>query len=266
MHTAVLIHRGRLHRLTLLPAGVIERCGRVIGADDSERAVRDAAPDLLEVPAVVAQGRRADVLGALDVALAGPQALAHEVEVVGTRLGVDGEQPGLGVRDVLDRAWRRHVHQQDGSVGHLGERDGAVGRLGLGDLRARDGVEEGVRVAGLGEALRDGGNHVAVLGVDHGRDPQAPRAHHHVEQVRIAELHRLVCHVQFDGRDALVLHELGQFLFENGLRGVGQNNVEAVIAVGVASGLCMIGLESWVDGVFMALLACKGDYGRVPAR
>lgn len=265
MHAAILIHRSRLHRLSLFPAGVVKRCGRVVGANDSERAVRDAAPNLLEVSAIMAQRRRANVFGALDVALAGPQALAHEVEIVRTRLGVDGEQPRLGVGDVLDCARRRHVHEQDGRVGHLGERDGAVGCLGLGDLRPRDGVEEGAGVAGLGEALCDGGDHVAVLGVYHGRDTQTPRSHHDVEQVCIAELHRLVRHVQFHGRDALVLHELRQFLFEDGLGGVGENYVEAVVAVGVASGLCMVGLESWVDGVLMALLACKGDYGRVPA-
>lgn len=264
MHAPMLINGGRLHRLALLPARVVKRRGRMVRADHRDRPVGNAPPDFLQVARVVAQGRRADALGALDVARAGPQVLAHEVQVVRTRLGVDGEQAALGVGDVGHGARGGHVHEQDGRIGHLGQGDGAVGGFRLRELRTGDGVEKGARVARLGETRSDGGDHVAVFGVDHGGDAQTTRVHHDVEEVGVAELHGLVGHVQLHGRDAFLVDEPGQLVLEDGLGGVRQDHVEPVVAVGIPGGLFVIGLEGRVDAFFMSFLGGKGDHGSVP--
>lgn len=262
----MLIHGGRLHRPALLPTLVVKRGRRMIRADDSERPIRDAPPDLLEVLPIMPQRRRTDILGPLHVPLAAAEAVAHEVQIVRARLGVDGEQARLRLGDVPHGARRRHVDEQDGGRARdLGERDGAVRGLGLGGLGPRDGVEEGARVARGREPRRDGRDHVAVLGVHHGRDAQGPRAHHDGEQVRVAQLHGLVRHVQLDGRDALFGDEARQLRLEDGRRRVGHDHVEAVVAVGVAGGLFVVGLQGWVEGVFLSLLAGEGDHRGVSA-
>lgn len=265
MHTALLVHGGGLHRLALLPARVVERCGRMVRADGRECPIGDAAPDVFQVLGIMPQRRRADVLGPLDVALPAAERCADEVEVVRARFGVDGEEAGLGGRDVLHGTGRRHVHEQDGRVGDFGEGDGAVGGLGLGDLGPGHGVEESAGVACLGEALGDGRDHVAVFGVDHGGDAERARTHHHVEEVCVAELHGLVGHVELHGRDAFVRDELGEFLFQDGCCWVGENYVETVVAISVSCGLFVVGRQGRIERIFITFLACKGDDSCIPA-
>ena len=88
----------------------------------------------------------------------------------------------------------------------------------------------------------------------HSRDPQTASLHHDIEQVCITELHRLVCHVELDAGDALLLDQLWQFLLQNLLSRVCEDNVEAIVAVGVARRSLMVSIEDRPDALLMSLL------------
>lgn len=62
-----------------------------------------------------------------------------------------------------------------------------------------------------------------------------------------------------------MLDQPGQLVVEDGGGGVGEDEVEAVVAVGVAVGLLVVGAEGRVDAVLVAFLGGEGDDGGVAA-
>lgn len=74
-------------------------------------------------------------------------------------------------------------------------------------------------------------DHIAILGMDHGRHAQLPRAHEDVEHLAVPQLHRRIRHVQLDARDPLVVDHPRQLVLQNRRARPRQDQVEPVVDV-----------------------------------
>lgn len=191
--------------------------------------------------------------------------LACQVQVMGARLGVDGQQPCLGFADVLESSRCRHVHKQNRGICHLCQTDGPVRCLRLGDLWPCHGVELRLRIPSRGQPFRNLVHHIMILGMDHCRHAELPGRHHDIEQVAVAESQRQIRHVQFDARDA-VRHETRKVVVEDSVSRIRHNHMEAIVTVGIALGFGVVPLDTWLGTRLVTPLRGKCKDGRVAAR
>ena len=84
------------------------------------------------------------------------------------------------------------MHDQDRQIDDFGERDRPMGRLALGLGGVGDGMELRRGTAGADQALREPGDDVVVLGVDHHHRALAPRRREQVEDLAVVQLERVV--------------------------------------------------------------------------
>lgn len=145
------------------------------------------------------------------------------------------------------------MHDEDRDVGELGETDNAVRGFVLGDLWARDGVEIGCGVSGRFQTVCNEGYHIAVLSVDHGGEAQGPSCHQDIEDLRISELHWFISHVELYACNALLYHEW-HFGSHNLGCWIGEDQVEAVVAVALVFGSRVVFFDTWQDSIFSFLL------------
>ena len=231
----------------LLLALEVERA--VVGRDDLEVVLDEARPQLLPVRVLLAQGRRAHELRALEPVA---QVVEAEEQVLGTRLGERLHPAIPGATDRIERILRRQVDDVDRDAGGLGEPDHAVGRLALEDRVARDAVVVGIGLAVGDQLCRDHVDRGPVLGVHHDQ-PAVPGGllHRAVDVVVGAVEHAGVRGEQLEVRDALGderVH-LGQRLVVD----VAHDHVEPVVDDGVALRLRVPRVEARAEARTAAL-------------
>lgn len=83
-------------------------------------------------------------------------------------------------------------------------------------------------------------NHVAVFGMNHRRHTQCSRLHHNLEHITVTEFHRRIGHVEFDARDAFLIDHRFQFVLENLLGRLRQDQMEPIVDVGLAVGTTVV--------------------------
>ena len=215
---------GGLVALGHLAAG-IELVGRMVGREGLERAVLQRRPDRF-LRRRIARRRAAAPHGALDARLVDVVGGQHDVLRAG--LGEDLQALLLRLAQRLDGLDLGHVHDQQRRIDQAGQRDRAVGRLGLGDSCMGDGVELRRAMALLDQVMRQPLDHVVVLGMHHHQRAVAPRHGQDVEDLVVADLHRIVGHVDLE-RGVAVLDQRRQVLPQRLRRRVGDDQVEAVV-------------------------------------
>ena len=120
------------------------------------------------------------------------------------------------------------MHDQDRQIDDLGERDRPMSRLALGCGGVGDGMELRGGTAGPDQALREPGDDVVVLGVDHHHRALAPRRRENVEDLAVVQLERVVGHVDLE-RGVAVRDQRRQLLAEHLLGRVRNDQVKGVI-------------------------------------
>ena len=134
----------------------------------------------------------------------------------------------LGLPQRLDRLDLRHMHQQQRRIDQPRQRDRPVGRFGLGDAGMGHGMELGRNMALIDQVMRQPVDHVVVLGVHHDQSAVAPRQRQDVEHLVVADLHRVVGHINLE-RGVAILDQRRQFLPERLRRGIGDDQVEGIV-------------------------------------
>ena len=204
----------------------------VVGRDALQRAL---AQRLVEhrLVALLAQRRRADVLGALEARPV--EVVDGQVEVLDAGLAEDRQAAVARRRISLHRLLAGDVHDEQRPLGPLGEPDRAARGLALDLGRARPGVVLGVGVAGRHRLLLVAHDGVAVLAVDHHQAAGLAGLLEHGQELLVVDHQRaLVGHEDLEGRDALV--DAVAHLGDHARLRVGDRHVEAVVDVRGAVG------------------------------
>ena len=223
-HPVRHVLEGRALALGQLPRRV-EAVRGVVGGVGLEGPVPEPGPDRA-LGQEVAGRRTASVLRALEARPV--EIVGREEEVLGTGLAVDAEAAGLSLVDRARTRRVRDVDDQDRDVQQLRQRDRALDRLAFRESRVGDRVIARGGRARLEEPGREPGDHVVVLGVDHGEGAEAPRRGQDVQELLVPEAQAVVRHVDLERGDALG-DQPGQLLVERVLRRVGQDQVERVV-------------------------------------
>lgn len=88
-------------------------------------------------------------------------------------------------------------------------------------------------------------NHIRVLGMYHRGHAQRPCTHHDIQDLHINQLHRRIRHVKLYTRNPLPLHHDGQFLLQDLLRRVRQDEMKSVVDVALSHTPSLIVLKHW---------------------
>ena len=235
-------------------AGLIEPIGRVVGRDDLERAVPDAAPHRRLIGRI-ARRRAEHPLGALQPA----------VEMVrGRGTGTAGRSrrtpSGRGSGRRGSRAIEPSVvtwNTIDRLVDQGGHRDQAVDGLGLGEARMADGVVAGRGVAARQQALDHPADHRVVLGVHRDHRPLArARAPADRQHLLVVEPQQRIGHEQLERGVAVPdqPRQLGHHL----LARVGHDHVEGVVDHRLLRPLAIVG--DHLDHRLAAMLGRERDH------
>ena len=118
--------------------------------------------------------------------------------------------------------------------------------------------------AGADQALREPGDDVVVLGVDHHHRALAPRRREHVEDLTVIELERVVGHVNLERRIA-VLDQRRQLLAEHPLGRVRDDQVKGVIDHRLAPGARVVVLDHGAERLAPVLRREGDDAGGAAA-
>ena len=86
-------------------------------------------------------------------------------------------------------------------------------------------------------------NHITVLSVHHRCYAELSRPHHDFQEIAIPELHGWVCHIQLYTRDSLLFNQDWQFIPQDLLIRLRENEMEAIIAIALLSDASMILLQ-----------------------
>ena len=191
----------------------------------SKASRASAAPQRLLVLAG-AWRRGADELRSLEAP--GLECVLGQQQVLGTRLGVDGQTPRPRPVDLLHDVPGGDVHEDNGDADQLGHRHRAVRRFALADhgMRLRVVLRRGEPL--LDEPVGQPLDELGVLRVDHRHRLLAAHCGQEVEHLAVRELEPLVGHVELVGGISLA-HERGQLLVEHLRGGVGHDGVECVV-------------------------------------
>lgn len=111
------------------------------------------------------------------------------------------------------------------------------------------------------QAFNNHGNHVMIFRVNHGGHAQLFTRHQDTEQLAVIQFHGLVGHVELHARYAFFLRQHWQLIAQNIFRRVGQDEVEAVVAVTLVFRFLVIILQNWVKACVILLLRSEGDNG-----
>jgi hypothetical protein len=98
--------------------------------------------------------------------------------------------------------------------------------------------------------------------MDHRRHTKLPRTHHDIQYLTINELHRIVSHVEFDARNALLLDEHRKFLFDDLLGGVGKDDVEPIVTMSAAFSESVVIFDNGNNAMSFATLKREGHNRR----
>jgi hypothetical protein len=206
-------------------AAVCVREGAVVGGDDLQGSAQQSLPQLLAMPPVP-QRRSAHV--ARRLRRSPLVAICGEIEVLRTRLGVEGEPPLAGAPNLLERRSARQMNDVTRRLSLLGHARRARHRVGLGARGPRPRVPARLGATlceRLGAQARD---RVVVLAVEAHEGPEACRSLQRLEDDVVGHHQALrVGHVQLEARDPR-LHHLGHDVV-GGTGELGEAHVERVV-------------------------------------
>jgi hypothetical protein len=190
----------------------------MVGGEDGECPVGETSPDGFLVEGTLAGGRTADAFCAFkSVAF---QVGGGEIQVLRTRLAMDGDSPRLCISDMFDGrlmlarsvggAYRsRNVNQENWNLNDLTQTDCSVGGLGFDNWGTRSVVvirfSHSLLFKFLGHPFHD----LSVFGMDHGGEIVLPSREHDIEKFPVSQLEGFVRHVQLARRYA-VSKQLGE--------------------------------------------------------
>jgi len=125
------------------------------------------------------------------------------------------------------------MDEEDGHVHDLRHGDGAVRALAFHGLGTRDGVEVRRNLALALQLGGEPGDAVGVLRVDHDHGALVARQGEDGDDLAVAQLERLVGHVDLERRVALA-DEGGELLAQHGVGGIRDDQVKAVVDDGLS--------------------------------
>ncbi len=174
----------------------------------------------------VARRRAAAPHRALDARLV--HIVGSQRDILRAGLTEDLQSYLLGLPQRLDRLDLRHVDQQKRRIDQPRQRNRPVGRFSLGDAGMGHGMELGCNMALIDQVMRQPVDHVVVLGMYHDQRAVAPRQRQDVEHLVIADLHRVVGHVDLE-RGVAVLDQRRQLLPQHLRARIGDDQMEGVV-------------------------------------
>jgi hypothetical protein len=184
----------------------------MVGGEDGECPVGETSPDGFLVEGTLAGGRTADAFCAFkSVAF---QVGGGEIQVLRTRLAMDGDSPRLCISDMFDGRLRlvrsvggayrsRNVNQENWNLNDLTQTDCSVGGLSFNDWGTGSVVVirfgHSFLLKFLGHPFHD----LSVFGMDHGGEIMLTGCKHDIEKFPVSQLEGFVCHVQLARRYAV---------------------------------------------------------------
>ena len=157
------------------------------------------------------------------------------------------------------------MDEEDGHVHDLRHGDGAVRALAFHGLGTRDGVEVRRNLALALQLGGEPGDAVGILGVHHYHRTFVARQRQDRDDLAIAQLERLVRHVDLERGVALANHG-GQFVAQDGFGRIRDDEMKAVVDHGLVQGPPVIVVDGVPHGPTLKLTREGHHGGRAAVR